>query len=159
MFSSFVPLSSRKTGHYILRRKGALCRPVFTTKEKQSPVIACHQIENTDLKCRIEGGHGSAHCKPVKDAGSIHLPKKCRAYQSGEVMLGVDSLELDMTHTKEWRVKRLSCRWPSEGKRWGSALTAWRSNLLISDSLSVWNQGNSPHSLHEQRFKPSGLGL
>ncbi len=31
------------------------------------------------------------------------------------------SLELDMTHTKQWGVKRLGCLWPFEGKRWGSA--------------------------------------
>lgn len=97
--SSFVPLSSKKTGHYFPRRKGARCRPACTTKAKQSPVIACHQTENTDSKCMIEGGYGCAYCKPVKDVRTIYLPRNCRANQNREAGLVVDSLEPDMTHT------------------------------------------------------------
>ncbi|KAL7387885.1 hypothetical protein ABVT39_002908, partial [Epinephelus coioides] len=82
-----------KTGRYFPRRKGALCRPACTTKEKQSPVIACHQTENSDSKCRREGGYGGAYCKPVKDVGAIHLPRNLRANQNrGEGLLVVMQL-------------------------------------------------------------------
>lgn len=39
------------------------------------------------MKCRMEGGYGSAYCKPVKGDGTIHLRRNLRANQRGEELL------------------------------------------------------------------------
>lgn len=65
------------------KEEGAQCQAACTTKEKQSQVIACHQTDNSDLKCRVEGGNGSAYCKPVKDVWTIHLQRYLTANHTG----------------------------------------------------------------------------
>lgn len=102
-------LSEKRGGH------GAGQRVQQKEKKKNtSPVIACHQTENCDSKCGIEGGYSRAYCKPVKDARTIHLPRNLGENQKGEakgwwLVVGggwrfqsyADSLELDVTHTKQ----------------------------------------------------------
>lgn len=86
--------------------EGAPCQPACTTKEKQSQVIACHQTDNSDLKCRVEGGDGSAYCKPVKDVWTIHLRRDLTTnHTEGRWPLGMVTDDF-VRHEAPWTLRR-----------------------------------------------------
>ncbi len=127
---SFVHLSSRKTGHYFPRIKGGHCADQrVKQRKKQSPVIACHQTEQW-FKMQDRGRvwqrillTSQGRYNHLSSKKSRSKSKRRRRSSGGGKCFQEDrdSLELDVTHTKQWRIKRLGCLWPFEGKRWGSA--------------------------------------
>lgn len=75
-----------------------------TTKEKQSPVIACYQTENTDSKCMIEGERVcGAHVLPTSQGHRNH-PSRVEARSKsrpGSCVPGGFNLGLDVTGGKQ----------------------------------------------------------